>query len=81
MPTRSGKGSPPQDAVRLVSSSPGRLERLRMRLGSTSVQGFYKGTLDMSRGFATALCLVLEPISVFLIKIGESSSPVVQSSE
>ena len=29
----------------------------------------------------TVLCLVLEPISVFLIKIGESSSPVVQSSE
>ena len=30
-------------------------------------------TLDMSRGFTTALCLVLEPISVFLIK---TASPV-----
>ena len=77
MPTRNGKGSPPEDAVSLGSSSPGRLERLKMRLGSTTgVQGLYKGTLDMSHGFTTALCVVLEPISVFLIKIGESSSPV-----
>ena len=45
-----------------------------------SVQGFYQETLDMSHAFTEALCLVLEPISVFLIKTGESSSPVQWSS-
>ena len=40
---------------------------VRMRLGSMSIEGFYKGTLDMSHGFTTVLCHVLEPISVFLI--------------
>ena len=52
---------------------------MRLR-GSKNVQGFYKRTLDISHGFTTALCLVLEPISVFLIKTGESSSPVQWSS-
>ena len=39
-----------------------------------------QGDLDMSCGFTTVLCLVLEPISVFLTKTGESSSPVQWSS-
>ena len=31
---------------------------MRMKLGSMSVQEFYKRTLDESHGFPTALCLV-----------------------
>ena len=86
MPTISGKGSPPEDAVtqgsrhsRILIPRPswfwvklGSLERVFK--GSS-----YKRTLpDMSHGFTTALCLVQEPSSVFLTKTGESSSPAVQ---
>ena len=37
----------------------------------------YQKTLDINHA---SLCLVLEPFTVFLIKVGESSSPVQQSS-